>query len=487
MEQQPQINREQAVRLLWERGVLMYKFRPVQKKIYSTWLESKKKAHKLVCIASRRLGKSTLGFHICVEEAIKTPGANILFVTPVVKNIDRYVSEIAHAVFSDCPEHLRPTQDRNKNIYMFPNGAQIFCVGSSNQSYENLRGTRVNLAVIDEAQRMEDLEIIVDEVIMPSLMDSNGYLLMFGTVPRQPNNPFMRRYVTDAEKDGSYVEFDIYSAGYPKERLDVFRGEVSKEAWEREFECKRNVSRKYNVTPNWKGTYEVRRELPDYFQSLTSYTGMDIGGALDQTHEVFAYFDPTLGPRGKVIVRFEGVWAAQESRVDRIAETTKKKEREMSKKIVRVSDTNNFILMKELQEKHKLRFQPVKKGPGSLEAQLEILNVWIENDRIEVDPSCKVLIHELRYGSWNKTRTDLDRKEGTHCDGILALAYLLTIINERVKLPVKSEETDVFIPPPKDPLNLKARKGSIAVKTKASDESFTYEKSVTEDIWTKES
>jgi hypothetical protein len=420
---------------------------------------------------------------VCVEEALKTPNANILFITPVNKNIERYVSEIARAVMVDCPEGLRPTLLPQKNIYLFPNGSQIFCVGSSNQSYENLRGTRVNLAVIDEAQRMEDLEIIVDEVVMPSLLDSNGFLLMFGTVPRQPNNSFMRRYVTDAEKDGSYVEFDIYQAGYPEDLLRVFRGQVSKEAWEREFECKRNVSRKYNVTPNWKGTYEVRMDRPEYFQLLVSYTGMDIGGSLDQTHVVLAYYDTALK---KLVVREEAVWAAQESRVDRIALKIKEKERDMTKKILRVSDTNNFILMKELAEKHKLRFSPVKKGPGSLEAQLEILNVWIENDRIVVDPSCKVLIHELRYGSWNKTRTDLDRKEGTHCDGILALAYLLTIVNERGKLPGKLDEKDeVFIPPPKDPLNLKPAKRNSRQGEKENDEAFSYN-DVTSSIWTKD-
>jgi hypothetical protein len=221
---------------------------------------------------------------------------------------------------------------------------------------------------------------------------------------------------------------------------------------------------------------------PDYFDVLTSYTGMDIGGSLDQTHVVFAYYDSVLK---KLIVREEAVWAAQESRVDRIAEKVKQKEREMSRKVLRVSDNNNFILMKELAEKHKLRFMPVKKGPGSLEAQLEILNVWIENDRIFVDPSCKVLIHELRYGSWNKTRTDLDRKEGTHCDGILALAYLLTIVNERGKLPAaQAEDTGVFVPPPKDPLNMKASRKARRAE-KRNDEAFEFH-DVTSDIWTKD-
>lgn len=389
--------------------------------------------------------------------------------------------EIAGKIFADCPDHLRPEWLPQKAIYLFPNGSQIFCVGSSNQSYENLRGTRVNLAVIDEAQRMEDLEIIIDEVVIPSMLDSNGYLLIFGTVPRQPNHPFMRRYVRDAKLTKSYVVFDIYTAGYPPEVIESFRKEVSKEAFEREFECKENADKRFNVTPNWSSKYVVRMPEPDYFIYLNSYTAMDIGGALDQTHVLYAYYDSVIK---KLIFKAESVWAAQESRVDRIAEAVKKNERSMSRKVLRVSDTNNFILVKELQEKHKLGFTPVKKGPGSLEAQLELLNIWIEADRILVDPSCKVLIQELMFGSWNRTRTDLDRNEGSHCDGLVAAAYLLTIVNERSSIKAPEKEGSVFTPPPKDPLNLSTKKNKKRIE-RAFDEIFEF-KDVTSDIWRKE-
>lgn len=482
MDQERKLTPEQVVPVLWQRGVLSYKLRPVQKLIYRTWLSSKKTTKKLVCVASRRLGKSTLGFTICIEEAIKHPGSNVLFITPVNKNVDRYVLEIAGKVFADCPNGLRPEWLPQKSIYLFPNGSQIFCVGSSNQSYENLRGTRVNLAVIDEAQRMEDLEIIIDEIVIPSMLDSNGFLLIFGTVPRQPNHPFVRRYIRDAKLTNSFVVFDIYTAGYAPELIESFRKEVSKEAFEREFECKFNADRRFNVTPNFSVEKHVRvMPKQDYFPHLLSYTGMDIGGALDQTHVIFAYYDSVIK---KLVVKMEKVWAAQESRVDRIAEAVKKCEREMSRKILRVSDTNNFILTKELQDRHRLVFSPVKKGPGSLEAQLELLNIWIEADRIVVDPSCKILIQEMRFGSWNKTRTDLDRNEGSHCDGLVALAYLLTIVNERSSLKAPEKEGGVFIPPPKDPLNLTTKRNKKKIE-KLMDEAFEF-KDITSDIWSKE-
>ncbi len=443
-------------------------------------MESKKTTKKLVCIASRRLGKSTLGFLICIEEAIKNPNSNILFITPVTKNVDRYVMEIASSILKDCPDHLRPEWLPQKAIYKFTNGSQIFCVGSSNQSYENLRGARINLAVIDESQKMEDLEIMVDEVVVPSMLDSDGFLLMFGTVPRQPNHPFMRRYVKDAERTNSYVEFDIYQAGYAPELIQKFRNEVSQSAFEREYECKRNADKKFNVTPNFSSAHVALMPKPDYFPYLTSYTGMDIGGALDQTHVVFAYYDSVLK---KLIIKSEAVWAAQESRIDRIGETIINKEKEMSKKILRVSDSNNFILVEELRKKHHVNFSSVKKGLDSLEAQLELLNIWIENNRIIVDPSAKVLIHELKTGSWNKSRTDLSRTEGCHLDGVVALAYLLTIVNERSTFRIPSEKDETFIPPPKDPLNLKPQKKK---KTdKPFDETFEF-KEVTSSIWTKE-
>ena len=445
-------------------------------------METKTKTKKLLCVGSRRLGKSTLGFTICVEEGIKNPGSNILFIVPVLKNVDRYVAEIARKVLIDCPDSIRPEYFPQKTLYKFPNGSQIFCVGSSNQSYENLRSMRVNLAVIDEAQKMEDLEIIVDEVVMPSLLDSDGCMLMYGTIPRQPNHPFMQRYVRDAEKDGAYIERDIHSAGYPPERLEAFRREVSQEAWDREFLCKRNANKKLSVVPNFDYSKHVKRVVdPDYFPSCIGYTSMDIGGSLDNTHIPFAYFD---SGRKKLVIKSESVWAAQESRVDKIANAVKQNERMLPRKIRRVCDTNNFILVKELQEKHKISFDPVQKKPGSLEAMLEILNIWIENDRIEIDPSCKVLINELKFGSWNKTRTDLDRKTDSHCDGIIAVAYMLTIVNEKHNIRVQAEEDKCFIPPPKDPLNLKAKK-LLAPKEKSFDESFEF-KDVTSDIWHKE-
>lgn len=478
-ENQRELNQSQIVYQLWKRGVLLYKLREAQKNIYQKWIESKSRTKKLVCVGSRRLGKSTLGITICLEEAIKHPNSNVLFVVPVLKNVDRYVLEIANKVLVDCPLSLRPEWLPQKNIFKFSNGSQIFCVGSSNQSYENLRSMRVNLAVIDEAQKMEDLEIIVDEVVIPSLLDSDGYMLMYGTIPRQPNHPFMQRYVRDAEKANAYIEFDIYQAGYPPERIEAFKREVSKETFAREFECKRDADKKLNVTPNFKMEHIKRVPDPVYFPSLISYTAMDIGGALDNTHIPFAYFDSV---RKKLVVKAESVWAAQESRVDKIAQAVKQNEKMLSKKVRRVCDTNNFILVKELQEKHRLVFEPVKKGPGSLEAMLEILNIWIENDRIEIDPSCKVLINELRYGSWNKTRTDLDRKTDSHCDGIIALAYLLTIVNEKHNIKVQAVEDTIFTPPPKDPLNLKPQKKKTSLKD--FDHAFEYKENCT-DIWNK--
>jgi hypothetical protein len=444
-------------------------------------MESKSRTKKLVCIAGRRLGKSTLGFIVCVEEAIKTPNSNIIFVVPVLKNIDRYVSEIARDVFVDCPSSLRPEYFPQKTIYKFNNGSQIFCVGSSNQSYENLRGARINLAVVDEAQRNEDLEIIVDEVIMPSLMDSNGCMMIYGTVPRQPNHPFIRRYVRDAERDGAYIEFTTYEAGYPKEWMESFRKEMSEEAWDREVLCKRNVSTKFNVVPNFSPAKHIKRVPdPDYFASCIGYTAMDIGGSLDNTHIPYAYFDSV---RKKLVVKAESVWAAQESRVNKIGESIKQNEKMLPKKIRRVCDTNNFILVEEIREKYKIAFEAVKKAPGSLEAMLELLNIWIEADNIEIDPNCKILINELKFGSWNKTRTDLDRKTDSHCDGIMALAYMLTIVNEKHNIRVTAEAEEMFTPPPKDPLDLNKKK-PLEPEKDNFDQAFEF-KDITSTIWHK--
>jgi hypothetical protein len=62
---------------------------------------------------------------------------------------------------------------------------------------------------------------------------------------------------------------------------------------------------------------------------------------------------------------------------------------------------------------------------------------------------------------------------------------MLTIVNEKHKINQAADEADAkFIPPEKDPLNLKEKK-TVVTPERAFDESFEF-KDVTSTIWNKD-
>ncbi len=73
------------------------------------------------------------------------------------------------------------------------------------------------------------------------------------------------------------------------------------------------------------------------------------------------------------------------------------------------------------------------------EAQINQLNIMVGNNQILIDPRCKTLIMQLKYGVWNKQRSEFARtKELGHSDAIDALLYLLRNV-KRNRNPVPGE------------------------------------------------
>lgn len=65
----------------------------------------------------------------------------------------------------------------------FPNGSVILVAGAKDEAeIEKLRGPKYFTVVLDEAQSFKEyIQQLVDDVIMPALMDTKGYLVMIGT------------------------------------------------------------------------------------------------------------------------------------------------------------------------------------------------------------------------------------------------------------------------------------------------------------------
>jgi hypothetical protein len=76
-----------------------------------------------------------------------------------------------------------------------------------------------------------------------------------------------------------------------------------------------------------------------------------------------------------------------------------------------------------MQTLHHLLFLPVVKE--SLEGMVNQLRIRFQKGEIEIDPSCKQLLHQLRTGVWNKTRTKFEHQAESHLDLLAALVYLV--------------------------------------------------------------
>lgn len=96
---------------------------------------------------------------------------------------------------------------------------------------------------------------------------------------------------------------------------------------------------------------------------------------------------------------------------------------------MRVADSNNIILVTDLNNLHNLTFRSTSKD--SLDAMINKVRMWIGAGRIIVHPRCKHLIGALKNGVWNKQRTEFARSATYgHYDILAALVYLVRNIDE---------------------------------------------------------
>lgn len=130
---------------------------------------------------SRRAGKTIAAALILLTSALRNPDTINLYVTLsrvsgkriVWRRLLRYNREYG---LGGVPNHSELT-------VAFPNGATIIVAGAKDEaSIENLRGPAYHTVVIDEAQAFREyVQFLVDDIIMPALMDTKGSLVLIGT------------------------------------------------------------------------------------------------------------------------------------------------------------------------------------------------------------------------------------------------------------------------------------------------------------------
>jgi hypothetical protein len=379
---------------------------------------------------------------IACETAIQTPRTQIHFAAPYQNQVKEYLLPIFNELLKDCPEDLRPTWKPVEGKFVFPNGSFVKLCGCNNRQFDNLRGNRSDLFILDEARDIDDLETVVNDIALPQLLSSSHpgkRIIMPSTPPSTPDHPF-KKYAEDAKALGAYTEFTIEETWYPKEDVERFirqAGGRDSTSCQREYFCKFVVDETLHIIPEWKTTPETVQEVPkdDFFQFYALLEGMDIGYR-DFTAWVLGYYD---FKNARLLIEYEYALRENQFTTETLAEGIKKIEEDDYRKvnktprIYRISDNNNLNILADLSRKYKMPFAPVSKKNGK-EWMVNQLREFVKSGKLVIHPRCKMLIASLEFGIWKRDRSDFERsKELGHYDFIDALVYLVAVMLPTVR------------------------------------------------------
>lgn len=421
--------------LAWRQGRLKFLLKPAQKRIYEDIKNSTELIYVVNC--SRRLGKTFTMAVIAIEAALQNINFQIHFGAPYQNALRDFLLPIFRQILEDCPEDLRPTWKQLESKWVFKNGSYIKLCGANNGQFDNLRGNKSDLFILDEAAQIDQVENVVNSVALPQLLSSknpNKKIILPSTPPTTPDHPF-KKYAETAKALGAYSHFTIYDAGYPEAEIESMAKQVGGKdstTFRREFMAEFVVDAALHIVPEWDAKYVQEVKKDDYFQFWTVVEGLDIGYR-DFTAWIIGYYDFNSG---RLIIEHEYAIKENDFTTETLAKNIKLIEatyQESNKnRVRRISDNNNLNLIADLSKLHKLPFAPVSKNTGSgtdrkgKEWMVSQTRKWINDGNLIIHPRCKMLIASLEFGIWKEGHAEFARSEKLgHYDFIDALIYLV--------------------------------------------------------------
>lgn len=424
------ITSDEAIDLLWRKGLLHWKLDSTQKELYECFHNAKNKI--TVFGASRRVGKSYLLCLIAIEACIKRSNTIVKFAAPKQKDVRSIIRPLIRQITSDCPDDLKPEFKTQETLYRFPNGSEIQLAGTDNGRAESIRGGESHLCIVDEAGFCDDLSYVVKSILLPTTTTTKGKIILASTPPKSAAHDFVK-FMREAEYKGSFVKKTIFdNPRLSKDDIDeIIReyGGTDNVDFQREYLVKVITDENYAIVPEFTEELQDRivREWPRP-PFYDCYVSMDLGFK-DFTVVLFAYFD---FKSNKLIIEDEYVINGQKMTTDKLATSIKIKEAvifkdqitgEQREPHLRVSD-NNLIVINDLYQLHGLLFSPTRKDEA--DAARNQMRMLLAQERIIINPKCKTLIMHLKTGVWNKSKKSYERSpDGSHADAVDSLIYLV--------------------------------------------------------------
>lgn len=426
----------EAIRMSWKNGVLNYRRRRTQ--LYLKQMTERIKRYSLMIYweCTRRFGKSSEMLQMFDEHCRQQPGWRAGFFAPVKDGLKDYIEPIIEETFKDCPWDERP---RFINMTLeYKNGSVIVFRGSNNKQHRVRRGQEFHEVGVDEGRDVDELDVLIDSVLMPSLFDKEGRLYLSSTPADTRSHPLFR-YRQLAETQGWLIKITIWDANrmdpisYPLERIKIWQRQTLQSLdgdskWKREFECEWVINASRAAVPEWNAGYiqELPRDL--YYQFYQHYIGLD-WGFKDFTAIVFG---TRLFRQGKFFQEGELAFSGKEVRSDLLSTAISDHAEKLwgpGWSARQVADCADPIATQELNKYPNMNFVPVEKA-HTLEAMLQEFRVLVNMGNWIVSGKCPLSLHCNANAVWDDKRSKLDQDVfARHFDHLMAQVYMARIVD----------------------------------------------------------
>ncbi len=395
----------------------------------------------------RRFGKSYWIVQTAIRHAHRNPNSQIRVAAPTQKQIKSIFIPLVDQILNQFPSELMP--EHSNGTWTFPNGSKIILAGADYKDGDALRGVASDLILVDEAGFTKNLKYLVQDILLPQTITTNGRVILASTPPKSMDHDFSNIYIPRAVAETSYLKRTIYDNPMitPEKIAEIIIecGGADTDTWKREYMCELISDSSALIIPEFRADIHIKQNpMPNFYRP---YVGCDFG-LKDFTAIVFGYFDFN---RQTLVIQDEFI--ANYQTTSQIGDAIKAIEKRLWDGCKfppdRLGD-NELQTLWDLSREHGLQIKPALKWDK--ETAISSLRTCFQSNKIEIWPACKKLIHQLQNGTWNDKRSTFERSDSTgHCDAIDALIYLNRHIRRREN-PFPTEtysHSTHFIPKPK--------------------------------------
>ena len=414
--------------LAWQMGCLTYLLFPYQRTLYQNLWDAVKNPDclKYTLNCSRRWGKTTVLCLIALEFCLQKKDTMVRFAAGSRTDLKKIIQPIMQMLIADAPEKYKPSFHQMDGMYKFYNGSQIHLGGVNNDRGDTLRGTTSHLNIVDEAGFIDELNYILSDILLPQTLTTKGTTLLASTPPKTPAHDFYN-IALECEAAGNYKKYTIHdNPTIDQHTLETYMkesGGKDSSTWKREYLAEFVVDENSVIIPEWKDQYVQDIKQDELYKFYHKYVGMDLG-VKDFTAAVFGYYD---FKKATLYIEDELTLNGPTLTTLVLKDEIIKKETQLWNNLpvyLRISDSNNKLLLQDLNNLHKIYFRATNKD--SLEAMLNAVRLRVDAGKIVINPRCKQLIGCLKYAVWDSSQKALARSSVYgHFDHLMALVYLV--------------------------------------------------------------